>query len=129
MGKKVKKVKKIKKDKIKNAPQQPKVSAAEELEKKLGVADAAILVTATHGNIEVVGLKNTNYAYQAKGLLHGALDSYIVIPINRTLNNMNRNNIGSIQNAVNQIKKWLGVKDEPVPPHTREEITLKPAKE
>lgn len=53
-------------------------------------ADEAIVITSIKGNIEVTGIKNINYAYEAKGLLIGAIDTYNSRPIINGLNNNTR---------------------------------------
>jgi len=112
MGKKVKKTKavdgKIVKQEAKGASGQDKFN--EILQK----SDSAIIITATKGNIEVTGIKNVNYAYQAKGMIHGALDSYLLVPISSTLNSVNQINVKMHHNTINEVKKMLGIKDKPV---------------
>jgi len=74
--------------------------------------DQAVLITAKRGNIEVTGIKNTNYAHEAKGLIIGALDSYNIRPITSTINNYTKTVASLIKTLVDDLKKSLGVEVE-----------------
>lgn len=104
-------IKKGKKAKISKNPPTPN-SAQVDLDKTLKTSDLAIIVTATKGNIEVRGIKSINYAYEAKGLLVGALDSYKVIPIAKTLKNVNDINIQLHKRTIEKINEALGIVDK-----------------
>jgi len=66
-------------------------------------AEKVIIVTATRGNIEVTGLKDVNYSHEAKGLLHGALDTYNTRPVINTITNLGKGLITNLQNIQNQV--------------------------
>lgn len=62
--------------------------AASPIEETIKSCDAGILVVVKNGNVEVVGIKNTNFAYEAIGLMTSALNTYNIRPIlNNTANN------------------------------------------
>ena len=105
---KIIKKEKVKKAKVSKNPPTPN-AAQVQIDKALKTSDAAVIVTATKGNIEVRAIKNINYAYQVKGLLTGALDSYLVIPISKTLKSINDVNVQLHQHTVSQLKEALGI--------------------
>ena len=66
-------------------------------------AESAIIITVTKGQIDVTAIKNINYAYEAKGLLVGAMDSYSNKPIINVLNNNARALLSHLVNISNKI--------------------------
>lgn len=82
------------------------------LEDVINKADSALIITATKGNIEVLGIKNANFAYQAKGLMVGALDSYLVRPISSVLRDLNNANMRMHHSTLNTVRTLLGDKNE-----------------
>lgn len=66
-------------------------------------SEQAVVVTVAKGKIEVTGLKNINYAYEAKGLLIGAMDTYNSRPIINILNNNTRALLSHLVNINNKI--------------------------
>lgn len=93
-----------------NPPTPP--SQKEDLDKVIKEADAVILLTSRKGNIELRSLKNVNYAYEAKGLLLGAIHSYLVKPISETLRNINQGHVNMHHNTIQEIKKLINAKEE-----------------
>lgn len=61
---------------------------ANPVEATINACDAGILVTVKDGNVEVTGIKNIGFAYEAVGLMTSALNTYNIRPI---INNQNRN--------------------------------------
>lgn len=88
------------------------------LEKLINKAEKVIIITATNGNIEVTGLKDVNYSHEAKGLLHGAIDSYSTRPIISTITNLSK---GLIANLENILKAVTPVEASKNPKKTKEE--------
>ncbi len=110
---KIGKKQKSKKSKEKKNVNAPTPNAAQvELDEMLKTADSAVVITASKGVVDVRGIKNINYAYEAKGLLIGALDSYLVIPISKTLRTVNDANVRMYFNTIQEIKKAVGIVDE-----------------
>jgi TATA-box binding protein (TBP) (component of TFIID and TFIIIB) len=72
------------------------------LEQMVNAADQCIIVTATKGNVVVTGIKNVSYSHEAKGMLIGALDSYMVRPILQSLNTVNQNIAAQFANFINK---------------------------
>lgn len=113
-----KKAKKATKNKaaVKKAkpPVNPKAQTAfkEEFEAAIKDADSVLLITTTKGLVEVRPVKNVNYAYQVKGILQGALDSYMVIPISKALQRQAQIQTNNLTNMVNTIKNLLGDSSE-----------------
>ncbi len=105
-----------KKGKGKGKPTPPKPKGDETtLQGLINKADSVILVTSTRGNIEVTGLKDVNYSHQAKGLLHGALDTYTTRPVINTVTNLSRGLITNLQNILDEIKKLNPNKEVSIP--------------
>jgi len=75
-------------------------------------SDQAILITAKRGNVEVLGIKNTNYAHEAKGLIHGALDTYSARPVTNAVNSYTDNMTSHIKRLGDELKKALGLEVE-----------------
>lgn len=73
-------------------------------------ADQAVVITSTKGSIEVTAIKAINYAYEAKGLIVGAMDSYNSRPIMNGMNNNSRAILSHIMNLNNKINELLGEK-------------------
>jgi len=74
-------------------------------------ADQAVVVTSTKGRIEITGIKNINYTYEAKGLLVGAMDIYNIRPIITGLNSNTRALLSHITNLSNKIDKVLPIEE------------------
>ena len=117
-----------KKDKGANPKKAPKAVVKKEsevLSEVIKKADEALLITATKGNIEVRALKNLTFAHEAKGLIAGALDTYLIRPISNTLNQSYQttarnfgpvlSNINIVLQKVQKIAEKLGIKDEEKP--------------
>jgi len=80
-------------------------------------SDQAILITAKQGNIEVSGIKNINFSYEAKGLIIGALDRYSIRPIINSVNSYTDTMLSHIKKLGDDIKKSLGIEErEPEKP-------------
>ena len=75
-------------------------------------SDQAIVVTSTKGNVEVTGIKSINYAYEAKGLLVGAMDTYNSKPIITGMNNNTRALLAHLVNINNKVTKYIGPEDK-----------------
>ncbi|HSG32539.1 MAG TPA: hypothetical protein VLB82_13465 [Thermodesulfobacteriota bacterium] len=89
--------------------QKPKkeVNPLERHAKLIEMSDDALLVTSKHGNIEVTAVKGLNYAYQAKGLLNGALDMYLIRPTTKVLRDVSDANMKLSERTFMEIKKSL----------------------
>ena len=109
----------------KKAPKAIVKKESEVLSEIIKKADEALLITATKGNIEVRALKNLTYAHEAKGLIAGALDTYLIRPISNTLNQSYQttarnfgpvlSNLNKVLQKVQKIAEKLGVIDEEKP--------------
>lgn len=91
---------------VKKTKKEKKVAkVANPIEDLIKNADSGIIVTARNGNIEVTGIKNINFAYEAKGLLVGAMDSYTIRPIANMLNSYTNNTLAQLTKAVKEANK------------------------
>lgn len=75
-------------------------------------ADSALVITAKNGMVQVLGIKNANYAYQAKGLMQGALDTYLVRPISNVLKDVNDANGRMHHGTLQTIRQLLDKENE-----------------
>ena len=78
---------------------------ANPIEEMINNADSGIMITAKNGNVEVTGIKNVNFSYEAKGLLLGALDSYSLRPMLNALNNHAKNTANHINAMATSLKE------------------------
>jgi len=85
---------------------------AEDINAVIKAADSVVLITEKRGNIEVRALKNISYAWQVKGLLLGALDKYLVTPINGTLRQMNDSHINLYKQILVALKEAAGGEED-----------------
>jgi len=98
------------------------VKKHEVLSEVIKESDEALLITSIKGKIEVRALKNLTYAHEAKGLIAGALDTYLIRPINKALNTSYQTtsrNFGPILNTlyavlhnIKKVAEKLGIEDE-----------------
>lgn len=99
-----KKTKNIKK----STPKTKKVENKTTLGDIIKNADQAVLVISNKGTIQVTGIKNINYAYEAKGLLVGAMDNYNCRPVINGLNNNTKALLSHLVNISNKVNQLTG---------------------
>ena len=89
---------------------------------KIKEADKGVLILSKNGHVEVIGVKNTNFALEAKGLIRAALDVYLARDVMRLLSQ----DIRQLQGQMGQIARLFAPQPGTAPVNPEEAPNVEP---